>query len=230
MARIKAVFDADILIHLVKTKSFEFAIETLGCLYISDYVYEHEIKKDTIEGRKIDKLKNSQKIKILEYDKLTYIQKKVYAETYKLLKNEDDSYNPGENPINEGERVTAAFAKACNIYYYMSDDNRASSHIRSLAAIDIVNYCDVLFLHLYVFGKLKINELRKSYNDFINLYDKDKVPRILKNKGDVCSFEDMMQITYSKFHKYNNLKLLLDNVLENAKNNPAVAVDKIEKQ
>ncbi|MBU3161782.1 hypothetical protein KPL37_19030 [Clostridium frigoris] len=229
MARIKAVFDADILIHLVKTKSIGLAMETLGCLYISDYVYEHEIKKDTTEGRKIDKLKNNQKIKILKYDKLTKTQKKVYSETYKLLKNEDDSYNPGENPINEGERVTAAFAKACNIYYYMSDDNRASSHIRSLAAIDIVNYCDVLFLHLFVFGKLKINEVRKSYNDFIELYDKEKIPRILKNKGNVCSFEEMVEITYSKFHKYNNLKVLLDNVKENAKGNPAVAVDKIDK-
>lgn len=146
-----------------------------------------------------------------------------------MLKSEDDSYNPGENPINEGERVTAAFAKACNIYYYMSDANRASSHIRSLAAIDIVNYCDVLFLHLFVFGKVKINELRKSYNDFINLYDKDKIPKILKNKGIVCSFEEMVQITYSKFHKYNNVKALLDNARENAKGNPAVAVDKIDK-
>ncbi len=229
MARVKAIFDADILIHLVKTKSIEFTIETLGSIYISDYVYEHEIKKDTTEGRKIEKLKNGQKIKILEHGKLTGIQKKVYSETYKLLKNEDDSYNPGENPINEGERVTAAFAKACNIYYYMSDDNRASSHIRSLAAIDIVNYCDILFLHLFVFGKLKINELRRSYNDFIDLYDKDKIPRILKSNGNVCSFEEMMEITYSKFYKYNNLKVLLDNVSENAKNNPAVAVDKIEK-
>ncbi|MBW9151348.1 hypothetical protein [Clostridium estertheticum] len=216
MARIKAVFDADILIHLVKIKSIKFAIETLGCIYISDYVYKYEIKKDTTEGRIIEKLKNSKKVKILEYGKLTGIQKKVYMETHKLLKSEDESYNPGENPINEGERVTAAFAKACNIYYYMSDDNKASSHIRSLTAVDIVNYCDILFLHIFVFGKLRINELRESYSNFIALYDKDKIPRILRNKGTVCSFEEMVEITYSKFHKYNNLKALLDNVKENA--------------
>ena len=48
MARIKAIFDADILIHLVKTNAINFAIETLGIIYVSDYVYQHEIKKDIV--------------------------------------------------------------------------------------------------------------------------------------------------------------------------------------
>ena len=82
----------------------------------------------------------------------------------------------------------------------------------------------MLFLHIFVFGKLKINELRKSYSDFIDLYDKDKIPRILKNKGKLCNFEEMMQITYSKFYKYDNLKKLLDNVKENYEQ---VAIDKV---
>ncbi|ADL50538.1 hypothetical protein [Clostridium cellulovorans] len=206
MARVKAVFDADILIHLLKTKSIEFALETLGCIYISDYVYENEIKKDTKEGREIEKLKNSQKIKVLEYGKLTDLQKNVYWETYKLLENE---------AINKGERITASFSKAHSIYYYMSDDNKASSHIKSLAAVDIVNYCDILFLHLFIFGKSKIDELRKSYDHFINLYEKDKIPRILKNKGKLCTFEEMMQVTHSKFHKCENLMKLLDNIKKN---------------
>ena len=215
MARIKAVFDADILIHLVKTKSIIFAIETLGCIYVSDYVYEREIRKDSIEGKQIEKLKKSEKVKILEYSKLTDMQRKVYSETYKLLKTEEDSYNPGESPINEGEIRTAAFAKAFNIYYYMSDDNRASSHIKSLTAVDIVNYCDILFLHLLSFGSLKIIELRKSYDAFIGLYDKNKIPRILQNNGNACDFEEMVKKTYSKFQISNNLTKLLDNVTEN---------------
>lgn len=230
MARVKAVFDADILIHLAQTKSIEFALEALGCIYISDYVYEHEIKKDTPEGKQIERLKNSGKIEILEYNRLTEAQKRIYKETYKLLKREDISDEPNENPINEGERVTASFAKACNIYYYMSDDNRASSHIRSLASVDIVNFCDILFLHLFIFGKAKISELREIYKSFVALYDSDKIPRILKDKGVVHSFENMMGISHVKFHKNTNLKRLLDNVNGNAQNEPSVAVSKVEKE
>jgi len=229
LALIKAIFDADILIHLVRTQAIEFALATLGSIYVSEYVYQYEIKKDTPEGKIIGKLKNSKKIQILEYDSLTVQQRSVYKETYKLLKKEDVCENPAENPINEGERVTACFAKACNIYYYMSDDNRASSHIKSLASVDIINYCDVLFLHVFVFGKLKIDELRQSYNAFIDLYDKDKIPKILRNKGEIRIFEEMMAISYDKFNKNSNLKILLGKAMENVKNNPAVAVDKADK-
>lgn len=87
MARVKAIFDADILIHLVKTDSIELAIEVLEVLYISEYVYQEEIKKDTQEGKQIEKLKNKGQIKILSYSGLTSPQKKIYEETYKLLKN-----------------------------------------------------------------------------------------------------------------------------------------------
>lgn len=230
MAHIKAVFDADILIHLVKTNAIEFALATLGSIYVSDYVYQHEIKNDTPEGKKIEKLKNISKIKILKYEGLTEIQKKVYRETYRLLKKEDVRDNPDENPINEGERVTACFAKACNIYYYMSDDNRASFYIRSLASVEVVNFCDILFLHIFIFKKLKIDELKQSYKDFINLYDKDKIPKILKNKEVIITFEEMMAISYDKFNKNSNLKRLLDNANENAQNEPAAEVDGIKKR
>ncbi|MFQ9247078.1 MAG: hypothetical protein ACLR3R_06605 [Clostridium paraputrificum] len=52
MAKIKAVFDADILIHLIKTNSIEFASETIGDIYLSEYVYKKEINLQTIEGKK----------------------------------------------------------------------------------------------------------------------------------------------------------------------------------
>jgi hypothetical protein len=225
LARVKAIFDADILIHLVKTNAIEFAIETLGILYIGDFVYQQEIKKDSLEGKKIEKLKNSRKIQIIEFNSLTDVQKKVYRETYKLLKREEISEKPQDNPINEGERITASYAKACNIFYYMSDDNKASSHIRSLASVDIVNYCEILFLHVYIYRKLRIEELRKSYGSFVDLYDKDKIPRILKNKGVLRTFEEMMAVSYDKFHSNSNLKRLLDNAKENS-GIKEVAVDK----
>lgn len=115
MARVKAVFDADILIYLVKTRTIDLALMLLDTIYISEYVYQQEIRKDTEEGRIIEKLKNTGKIKILEYNILTDVQKRVYRETYKLLKKEEISSDLNDNPINEGERVTTSFAKACNI-------------------------------------------------------------------------------------------------------------------
>ena len=86
------------------------------------------------------------------------MQKNIYNETYKLLKTKDVGTEHDDNVINEGERVTASFAKAVNIYYYMSDDNRAAPHIRSLTDIDIINYCDILFIYLYTNNYMKNNE------------------------------------------------------------------------
>lgn len=216
MARIKAIFDADILIHLVETNSTWCALDTLGSIYVSDYVYQQEIRKDTIEGKQIEKLKNTGKIQILEYHKLTKQQKIVYKETYRLLKKEDISDIQEENPINEGERITAAFAKACNIYYYMSDDNKASSYIKSLAAVDIVNFCDILFLNLIVFGKGRVVQLRESYESFVGIHG-ESIPRILKHKGTVLAFEQMMGKSYDKFDRNPNLTRLMNNVKENVK-------------
>jgi len=212
LARVKAIFDADILIHLVETDSIKFALETLECIFVSEYVYQYEIKKDTEVGRKIKKLKNTEKIKILQYRRLTSQQQKVYRETYKLLKKEDISVDPEENPINEGERITAAFAKSCNIYYYMSDDNRAAPYIKSLAAVEVINFCDILFLYLWVFGKDDIEQLRKNYKSFINSYDADKIPRIIKDKGSILTFEKMMGRCYDKFHNSDRLKGLINNI------------------
>ncbi|MCT4592949.1 MAG: hypothetical protein N4A57_01540 [Anaeromicrobium sp.] len=223
MARVKAIFDADILIHLVETNSIKYALDTLGCIYVSDYVYQYEIRKDTEEGRSIVKLKNNGEIKVLNYGGLTNQQKRLYRETYKLLKKEDLSDDPKDNPINEGERITAAFAKACNIYYYMSDDNKASSYIKSLAAVDIINFCDILFLHIWAFGKNKIVELKKSYESFIKIYG-DHVPRILKNKGTVLTFEQVMARAYDKFHSNANLKRLIDNIKINVEKEIVMSV------
>ena len=223
MAKVKAVFDADILIHLIKTDSIEFACETIGDIYLSDYVYNNEINLKTIEGKKIEKLKNKGIIKILNFNSLTNTQKKIYSDTYKLLKEQDVSDNHDDNPINEGERVTASFAKACNIYYYMSDDNRASYHIKSLTSVDIINYCDILFMHLIAYNKKKEKELRESYEKFINLYEKDKIPKILRMGEKPCTFKEAMGRSFTRFQKTENLCNLLKNIKSNV--NSEVAID-----
>lgn len=120
-----------------------------------------------------------------------------------------------KNPINEGERRSACFAKACNIYYYMSDDNTAAPHIRSLVAIETVNFCDILFLHLKAFGKSKISQLKDSYGKFIALYEQNKIPRILKDKEGIFTFEKAMGSIYSKFQKSEDLTRLVENIVEN---------------
>lgn len=215
MARVKAIFDADILIHLVETDSIMFALETLNCIYISEYVYQYEIGKDTKTEKAITKLINTEKVKILTYQGLTPKQKNIYRETKKLLQREIISTNPNENPINEGERITAAIAKACNIYYYMSDDNKAAPYIKSLVAVEVINYCDILFLYLWVFEKEKIEELKTSYASFVALYDEDKIPRIIKDKDKVLSFIETMGRCHVKFHKSDNLKRLMSNIKVN---------------
>lgn len=225
MARVKAIFDADILIHLVKTNALEFAFTALGAMYISEYVYNQEIRKDTVEGRSIEKLKNSGRIQVLTFDKLTKAQKRIYMETYKLLKKE----NISGNPINEGERVTASFSRACNIYYYMSDDNKASSHIKSLTSVDIVNFCDILFMQAYIFGEERKAELKECYNRFVSLYDTNRIPKVLQEKGVLRSFGNMMGFCYDKFHKNDNLKRLLESVSENMQDKQMLAVDEIDK-
>ncbi|OAA85090.1 hypothetical protein [Clostridium coskatii] len=47
MPRVEAIFDTDILIHLIKTGALWYVLDILGDIYISDYVYDNEIKKDT---------------------------------------------------------------------------------------------------------------------------------------------------------------------------------------
>lgn len=215
MPRVKAIFDADILIHLVKTNAIGFAIDAIGQIYISEYVYEQEINKNTNEGKKIEKLKNSGNLTILKYDSLNSQQKSVYRETYKLLKEKNASANHDDNPINEGERVTASFAKASNIYYYMSDDNRAAPHIRSLTDVDIINYCDILFLHLYAYNNAEKDSLEKCYQNYIKLYDPDKIPKIIRNNDKIYTFIEMMGRCFARFEQRPNLKRLRDYVKEN---------------
>lgn len=194
MARNKAIFDADILIHLCKTSSIEKIVDCFEQIFISEYVYDIEIKDGTDEKQVIEKLINKGKIKVLYYKNLTDSQKKIYNEAYTTLK--DQTY---VGVINEGERRTACFANAHKVYYYMSDDNKAAPHIRTLTFIEVINFSDLLFIAL-VINRNDIKELRNIYDKYILLYDEDKIPKILrKNDETIKNFQETMAYCKTKF-------------------------------
>lgn len=205
LARNKAIFDADILLHLVKTNTIDLVIELFDVIYVSDYVYDVEIRKHTDEHRKLTKLINSDKLIVLTYSKLTEPQKKAYRETVKVLESKTS-----KDKVNEGEKVTAGFTKACNIYYYMSDDNKAALYIASLAGVDVVNFCDLLYLYIAVKGKEHADKLKKAYSDFVGLFDPGKEPNILKQDGRVIEFKDVIARCYDRFRDNKNLADLLE--------------------
>ena len=88
MARNKAIFDADILINVVKTKSVEYLISVFEQIYVSDYVWNCEIKEDTQEYPVLKNMLNRGFIKILEFSKLTVVQQGIYKNAYQILKTQ----------------------------------------------------------------------------------------------------------------------------------------------
>jgi hypothetical protein len=122
-----------------------------------------------------------------------------------------------KQPVNDGERITAAFAKAYNIYYYMSDDNKAAPYIKSLAAVEVVNFCDILFLYTTIYGKNELDSLQMCYVKFTKLYEVGKEPKVIKQNGKVLSFIDVIKRSYIKFSHSDSLKRLMDNIIENNK-------------
>lgn len=78
LARNKAIFDADILINMFRTGSLDYIIDNFEEIYISDYVYNNELKNGSMVKNKIQKLINKGKVKILHFNDLTYAQKRLY--------------------------------------------------------------------------------------------------------------------------------------------------------
>jgi len=87
LARNKAIFDADILINMVRTKSLEYLISMFEQIYVSDYVWNAEIKEATEEKKVLSKLINKNFIVLLYYDKLTDKQQAIYRQAYDILKS-----------------------------------------------------------------------------------------------------------------------------------------------
>ncbi|MDK2801436.1 MAG: hypothetical protein PWQ37_1315 [Candidatus Petromonas sp.] len=200
MARNKAIFDADILINLIKTNSIDYILNHFEQIYISDYVFENELIDGTAEKKKIKKLINQKLIKVLYRSDLTPIQRKIYYEAYNTL--EEHTYT---EVINEGERITASYASAHKVCYYMSDDNKAAPHIRTLTNIEVINYCDLLYI------SYRINEddaiiLNEFYNSYISIFDEDKIPRTIKKRDkSIRTFPEMMAKCCLKFEKNQRL-------------------------
>ncbi|MDD4621486.1 MAG: hypothetical protein PHQ15_11830 [Methanosarcina sp.] len=203
MARNKAIFDADILINMVKTGSLDYLTGIFDQIYISDYVWKQEIKNETEEYKVIKKLMNKRFIVILDYEKLTPKQRKFYLNAYDILKNRALS-----DFVNEGERITAAFAKAHSIPYYMSDDNKAAPYIKSLSVVEVINYCDLLYI-AYVIRSEEIKRLSGFYSEYLSVFE-DGLPKTVKDKtGKVLDFIGIIAKCYDKFKKSQELTGLL---------------------
>ena len=200
MARNKAIFDADILINMVKTKSLDFLISMFDQIYVSNYVWEQEIKNQTDVMKMLSKLKNKGYIILLEYEKLTVRQQEIYRQAYELLKKRAPS-----DLVNEGERVTASFAKAHSVSYYMSDDNKAAPYIKSLTEISVINYCDLLFM-MYSINNEELKQITKFYEEYIKLFDKNCLPKTIRDKnGQASEFANVMAKSFDKFNQNKGL-------------------------
>lgn len=210
MARNKAIFDADILINMVKTKSMDFSISMFDQIYISDYVWNTEIKDGTEEKRVIAKLQNKGFIVLLEYNKLTPKQQLIYQQTYDILKNKA----PLEY-VNEGERITASYANAHSVAYYMSDDNRAAPYIRSFTELLVINYCDLLFMGYSIDSK-NVKQIAEYYDAYITLFERNQIPKILLDRnGRKLDFATVMAKSSDKYSKNRQLAALLKLLTDN---------------
>ncbi len=52
MAKIKSLFDADILIRLLETGTIDVALKTLGKIYIGEYVFKKRLVNIVPMGKK----------------------------------------------------------------------------------------------------------------------------------------------------------------------------------
>ena len=77
-------------------------------------------------------------------------------------------------------------------------------------------------MHLDVYTQSEKVKLKKCYEDYINLYESDKIPRIVRNKDKPCTIVEMMGRCFSKFQQTPNLKRLLDSIKENVNRKSAV--------
>ena len=205
LARNKAIFDADILINAIKTKSLEYLATIFEQIYVSDYVWNCEIREDSPEYPTLKRMQNKGFIKLLEFSKLTTVQQGIYKNAYQILKTQTLP-----EFIDEGERITAAFAKAHNVAYYMSDDNKAAPHIRSVANIEVINYCDLLYI-AYVIDEDDFEKLEEYYSAYLKSFEKGQVPKNMKSRnGTALSFVEVLVKACNKIERNKQLSAFLD--------------------
>lgn len=204
MARNKAVFDADILINLVKTNSFDYLVSHFDKIYVADYVWNTEIKNNTDEKRFLQKKMNQGLLVILEYSKMTSNQKRIYEEAYKILNQMGLA-----DFVNQGEKITASFAKAFSVAYYMSDDNKAATYIKEYADVAIINYCDLLFI-AYSIQDDDLEKILNFYIAYLSIFPQGSIPKTIRGKnGQALDFAEIMAKCSDKFAKNIQLSALL---------------------
>lgn len=180
-----AVFDADILFHIVQTGYQFYAKQLISKFYIADYVYDYEIKKATREGKAIELLEEMKIVEILYKKDLEDHQRVIYDAAVDILDRQ---------PIQEGEKITAA------------------SFIKVSAGVNIINFCDLLLMYLYVFGKSSVADLISYYDKFVKLYEIGKEPNLIKDNGRVLPFKDVMTRCMIKFMQEDELKSMLESL------------------
>lgn len=209
MARNKAVFDADILINLVKTNSFDYLASQFEMIYVADYVWNNEIKNNTDEKRFLQKKLNQGLLVLLEYSQMTPNQKKIYSEAYKILNQLGLA-----DFVNEGEKITASFAKAFSVAYYMSDDNKAATYIKDYAAVSIINFCDLLYM-AYCIQDNDLEKILNYYITYLSIFNQGFLPKTIRGKnGQALDFAEIMAKCSDKFTKNTQLSALLNLLLE----------------
>lgn len=112
--------------------------------------------------------------------------------------------------IDEGEKITACFANAHKVYYYMSDDNMAAPYIRTLTDVEVINYCDLLYIS-YRINKKDVALLNDFYKKYIDLFEDGHIPgKLIDDTGNIKNFSTVMGMCFDKFHKSERLKRYLE--------------------
>jgi hypothetical protein len=158
-----------------------------------------------MEKNKVQKLINKGKVKIIYFKDLTYTQQRLYLEAKKVLDNKTTA-----DYIDEGEKVTVCYANAHKVYYYMSDDNKATPYIRTLTNIEVINYCDLLYIS-YRINKQDVDQLNNFYKKYMGLFEDKHVPgKLVDNKGKVMKFSTVMGMCFDKFNNSDRLSRYLE--------------------
>jgi hypothetical protein len=169
-------------------------------IYVSDYIWDVEIKEATEEKKVLTKLINKSFIVLLHYDKLTDKQQAIYRQSYDILKNKAPI-----GYINEGELRTASFANAHSVAYYMSDDNKAAPYIKSFIEVTVINYCDLLYM-AYIINDEDVRQIFEYYSEYLMQFEKGCLPKTLLDKvGQPLDFPTAMAKSSDKLSKNSRL-------------------------
>ena len=134
------ILDADFCIKLGNYESeslafIKFVVNSLcNKAYIHEYVYKNEILTPVNARKQLKDLIDNGKLEVLHEDNLDFLDKNVFEETKKLLKQR--MIGTKEEGKNWGEVLSLSMAKTKNIPILMSDEWELQSIIDQVLNID----------------------------------------------------------------------------------------------